>query len=191
MRLLTAGVTARELLVNQTASLAKGPGECVTFNISRSRAGSDGARNHFENQESNLEKVKCTKQSVTHLTGSRNVTSFKECQIIQGMSHHSRNTMSPALATQKKSTNSKTTNKRLHSQKFVFLFISPTKKAHKDSLFKLSNFNFLFLLELVLQFVPTTKKTKMRSHSFSHTQIKYLSNKKKEERIKKTKPSIE
>mmetsp|Transcript_43677 Transcript_43677/g.61386 ORF Transcript_43677/g.61386 Transcript_43677/m.61386 type:complete len:135 (+) Transcript_43677:895-1299(+) len=60
VRSLAAGVTARELLVNQTASLAKGPGECVTFDISRSRAGSDGARNHFVNQESNLGKGKST-----------------------------------------------------------------------------------------------------------------------------------
>ena len=37
-----------------------------------------------------------------------------------------------------------------------------------------TKFNFLYLLELVLLFVPTTKKTKMRSYSFFHTQIKYL-----------------
>ena len=54
-----------------------------------------------------------------------------------------------------------------------------------------TKFNFLFLLELVLQFVPTTKKTKYEIIFFlPTTQIKYLFNitnqsKKKEKRKKR------
>ena len=71
---------------------AKGPGECVTFDISSSRAGSDGARHHFVNQDSNLGKGKRHQQSVTHLIS-----------VHLRMSNHSRNAVSvPAQKRHKK-----------------------------------------------------------------------------------------